>query len=207
MVLRKWLINYAKFKELLLTKSEMTAGSSSRGTEINCLTWKNTRVRPSRGLFMMGKYLAYLCQYHKGSAITGKNKMIPHAFDAHTSDMMIQHLAIARPFAQFAAYICFPDDRAIHQLYDSQLFANFARPFTTTNISTCLEKYSMKFIGMEIGVQHWRHISISFRRKLSTAVEDLIQDDGNETIVASQAHHSQSTENRIYGISATALYI
>jgi hypothetical protein len=205
MALRKWLMNYAKFEELLLTKAELTAGSSSRGTEINCLVWKNTRVRPSRGLFMMGKYLAYLCQYHKGSSTTLRDKTIPHAFDAHTSDMIIQHLAIARPFAQFAAYICFPEDPAIHQLYDSQLFANFTKAFTTTNITTCLQNYTMEFIGKEFGVADWRHISIGFRRKLSTAIEDLIEQDGKETIAASQAHHSRLTENRIYGISAIAL--
>jgi len=205
MALRKWLIQYAKFEELVLTKAEVTAGSSARGTEINCLTWKNTRVRPSRGLFIMGKHLAYLCQYHKGSSITQKDKTIPHAFDAHTSDMIIQHLAIARPFAQFAAYICFPDDAAIHQMYDSQLFANFTKAFTTTNITTCLQKYTMQFIGKELGVSDWRHISIGFRRKLSTAMEDLLEQDSNETIAASQAHHKRSTENRIYGISTIAL--
>ena len=205
MALRKWLMNYAKFEQLVLAKAEMTAGSASRGTEINCLTWKNTRVRPSRGLFMMGKYLAYLCQYHKGSAMTLQDKMIPHAFDAHTSDMLIQHLAIARPFAQFAAYVCFPDQSATHQLYDSQLFANFAKPFTTTDITACLQKYTMTFIGMEMGVQDWRHVSIGFRRKLSTAIEDLIRGDESETIAASQAHHSRRTENRIYAISSIAL--
>jgi len=205
MALRKWLIDYAKFEEILLTKAELTAGSSSRGTEINCLVFKNTRVRPSRGLFMMGKHLAYLCQYHKGSSITLQDKTIPHAFDAHTSDMIIQHLAIARPFAQFAAYICFPDHSAIHQLYNSQLFANFTKPFTTTNITTCLQKYTMQFIGTELGVSDWRHISIGFRRKLSTAIEDLIEQDANETIAASQSNHKRSTENRIYGISTVAL--
>ena len=205
LALRKWLISYSKFEELILTKAEYTAGSSSRGTEINCLAWKNTRVRPSRGLFMMGKYLAYLCQYHKGSAISQKDKTIPHAFDAHTSDMIIQDLAIARPFAQFAAYLCFPNDPAIHQLYDCQLFANFGKEFTTTNISTCMKGYTMKFIGKELGVQDWRHISISFRRKLATAIEELISEDGNETIAAAQAHHSRTIENRIYGISAVAL--
>jgi hypothetical protein len=205
MALRKWLMTYAKFEQLVLAKAEMTAGSASRGTEINCLTWKNTRVRPSRGLFMMGKYLAYLCQYHKGSAITRQDKTIPHAFDAHTSDILLQHLAIARPFAQFAAYMCFPDDAAVHQMYDAQLFANFGKPFTTTDITACLHKYTMTFIGKEMGVQDWRHISIGFRRKLSTALEDLIREDGKDTVAASQAHHSRQTENRIYATSATAL--
>ncbi len=205
MALRKWLVCYSKFEELILTKSEGTAGSSSRMTEISCLTFRNTRVRPSRGLFMMGSHLAYLCQYHKGTSTTGKDKMIPHAFDAHTSDMIIQDLAIARPFAQFAAYICYPDNPEVHQLYDSQLFANFAKPFTTTNISTCLQKYTMAFVNRDIGIRDWRHISIAFRRKLSTAIEELIEDDERETVAAAQANHRRSTENRIYGISPEAL--
>jgi len=205
MALRKWLVCYSKFEELILTKSEGTAGSSSRMTEISCLTFRNTRVRPSRGLFMMGSHLAYLCQYHKGTSTTGKDKMIPHAFDAHTSDMIIQDLAIARPFAQFAAYICYPDNPEVHQLYDSQLFANFAKPFTTTNISTCLQKYTMAFVNRDIGIRDWRHISIAFRRKLSTAIEELIEDDERETVAAAQANHTRSTENRIYGISPEAL--
>lgn len=205
LALRKWLINYSKFEELLLAKSEVTAGSSSRGTEITSLNWKNTLVRNSRGLYLMGKHLAYLCQYHKSSALTLKDKTIPHAFDAHTSDMLIQNLAIARPFAQFAAFLCFPENPSVHQLYDSQLFANFAKPFTTTDITTCLQRYTMTFVGKQIGMRDWRHISIAFRRKLSTALEDLIEDNEHETIAAAQSHHSRSTENRVYGISPVAL--
>ncbi|KAF9470600.1 hypothetical protein BDN70DRAFT_901974 [Pholiota conissans] len=202
---RVWLMFYSKMESLVLTKSEMTAGSSSRGTEINCLNLKNTRTRPSRGLFMMGDHLAYLCQYHKGSSQTLKDKVIPHAFDAHTSDMIIQNLAIARPFAQFAAYICFPNHPEVHQLYDSQLFVNFGKPFNTRNITTCLEEHTLEHIGRKLGLQDWRHISIGFRRKLSTTMEELIDQDNRDTIGALQSHHSRSTENRIYAISPVAL--
>jgi len=205
MALRMWLLSYTKFESLLLVKAEMTAGSSSRGTEINCLTFKNTHVRPSRGLFMMGSYLAYLCQYHKGSALTQKDKVIPHAFDAHTSDMIIQDLAIARPFAQFAAFLCFPDNTSIHQMYDNYLFANFAKPFVTSDISAVLQTYTLAHVGRQFGMQDWRHISIGFRRKLATSLEELMDQDSQETIGAAQSHHSRSTENRIYGISAMAL--
>lgn len=204
---RKWLIKYAEFEEILLTKSELTAGSSARGTEITTLLWKNTATRPFRGLFMMGKHLAYLCQYHKTSALTLRDKTVPHAFDAHTADLIIQNLAIARPFAQLAAYICFPGQLEIHQAYDSYLFINFSKPFSTTDITNCLQKYTAQFIGHPIGMRDWRHISIAFRRKLSSAMEDLIEEEQNETIAAAQSHHSRSTENRIYGISPGALAV
>lgn len=114
MELWRWLIAYGQFEELLLTKSELTAGLSARGTEIMTLVWKNTVLQLTHGLFMMGQHLAYLCQYHKGASVTQWEKTIPHAFDAHTSDLLVQHLAIARPFAQFAAYLCFPDQPKVH---------------------------------------------------------------------------------------------
>lgn len=204
MAFRMWLLHYSKMATLLATKAEITAGSSSRGTEINCLTFKNTRVRPVRGLFMMGDHLAYLCQYHKGSSKTLRDKVIPHAFDAHTSDLLIQNIAIARPFAQLAAYLCFPNYPAVHQLYDAQLFVNFAKPITTRDITMCLETYTMTHVGHKLGLQDWRHISIGFRRKLSSTMEDLLEQDGQETIGALQSHHSRETENRIYAISPTA---
>lgn len=204
MAFRLWLMHYGKMETLIATKSEMTAGSSSRGTEITCLTMKNTRVRPVRGLFMMGNHLAHLCQYHKGSSQTLRDKVIPHAFDAHTSDLIIQDLAIARPFAQLAAYICFPDFPDLHQLYDSQLFVNFVKPVTTRNITMSLQEYTMATSGHKLGLQDWRHISIGFRRKLSSTMEDLIEQDSHDTIGALQSHHSRQTENRIYAISPIA---
>lgn len=205
MELRRWLIAYAQFEEVLLTKSELTAGASARGTEITTLVWKNTVLRPTRGLFMMGRHLAYLCQYHKGASVTLREKTIPHAFDAHTSDLIVQHLAIARPFAQFAAYLCFPDQPQVHVVYDWNLFANFGKAFTTNDITTRLQNYSQKWLGVRIGMQEWRHISIGFRRKLCTAMEQVNEEDQDETVGALQSHHSRMTENRIYGISSMAL--
>lgn len=37
MALQKWLMKYAKFEQLVVTKAEMTAGSASRGTQLPCL--------------------------------------------------------------------------------------------------------------------------------------------------------------------------
>ena len=63
----------------------------------------------------------------------------------------------------------------------------------------------MAFINWDIGMRDWRHISIAFRRKLSTAIDELIEDDESETVGAAQANHKRLTENRIYGISPEAL--
>ncbi|KAF8888727.1 hypothetical protein CPB84DRAFT_1849547 [Gymnopilus junonius] len=204
--LRKWLLKYARLHSLALSKAEMTAGSASRGTEIVPLTWKNIPVRPSRGLFWLNKHLVYLCQYHKGSFATLVDKVIPHAFDAHISDMIVQDLVIARPFAQLAAFEVFKQSQTIQQVYDSLLFVNFDKAFTTIQITAVLQEFSMKTLAFSMGLQDWRHISIGFRRKLDTQMEQLIeQDTAGATIGALQAHHSRKTENRIYAVSAVAM--
>jgi len=63
----------------------------------------------------------------------------------------------------------------------------------------------MAFVNRDIEIRDWRHISIAFRWKLLTAIEELIEDDERETVAAAQANHKRSTENWIYGISPKAL--
>jgi hypothetical protein len=105
--LRKWLQDYADFHSLLLLRCEMLSGAPGRGTELTAMMYHNTSTRPMRNLVILGKHVAMLCLYSKTGALTGKDKLIPHSLDAVTGDILIQDLALARPFAEFAASICF----------------------------------------------------------------------------------------------------
>jgi hypothetical protein len=206
MALQKWLFNYSKFQNIQLASIEMKAGSPGRGTEICCLEYRNTHTRPQRGVYIMGTHLAVVCQYHKSGSITGKDKLIPHSLDAVTSDLVIQDLSIARPFAELAAYICYPHDQDIQDYYDSYLFVNNKNLFTTTDITNVLKTYTLPVYDIGLGVNDWRHISAAFRRKICPGLEDIIEDDGNqETVQALQSGHTRQTENRIYGISTETL--
>ena len=204
--LQEWLFNYAKFQSIQLASIEMKAGSPGRGTELCCLEYQNTHTRPQRGLYIMGTHLAIVCQYHKSGSITGKDKLIPHSLDAVTADLVIQDLSIARPFAELAAYICYPHNKDIQSYYNSYLFVNNKNLFTTTDITNVLKTYTLPIYDVGLGVNDWRHISAAFRQKICPGLEDIIEDDGNqETVQALQSGHTCQTENRIYGISTEAL--
>ena len=206
MELQRWLFNYAKFQSIQLASIEMKAGSPGHGTELWCLEYQNTATRPQRGLYIMGTHLAVVCQYHKSGSITGKDKVIPHSLDAVTLDLVIQDLSIARPFAELAAYICYPHNEDIQNYYNSYLFVNNKNLFTTTDITNVLKTYTLPVYDVGLGVNDWRHISAAFCQKICPGLEDIIEDDSNlETVQVLQSGHTCQTENRIYGISTEAL--
>ena len=115
--LRAWLQDYAEMHQHLLLRAEMLSRAPSCGTELTALTYRNTKTHPMQSLVMLGKHLAILHQYMKVAALTGQEKLIPHALDAVTSDILIQDLMLARPFAEIAACVCFPDKPHVRELY------------------------------------------------------------------------------------------
>jgi len=205
LALQKWLFDYGRFHGVQLASVEMKAGSPGRGTEITCLEYRNTRTRSTRGLLVVGDHLAVLCQYHKSASITGKDKVIPHSLDAVTADLVIQDLAIARPFAELAAYICYPKDKDIQGRYNSYLFINNRHLFTTAQLTNVIKLYTLPVFSFGMGVNDWRHISAAFRRKLCPGLESMLQEDENESVPALQSGHTRDTENRTYGISSEML--
>ncbi|KAG6819759.1 hypothetical protein H0H93_008917 [Arthromyces matolae] len=203
--LRQWLVQYSKFQGLLLARAHMLGGSPGRGTELTAMTFKNIPTSTHRNCVVFGKYLAMLVTYHKGTAMTGSEKLIPHAFDGLTSDLIIQDLAIARPFAELAAFICYPDEPSVQQLYRDHLFVNNTKLFTSDQVTSIMESLTEPVLGIKLGLQKWRQVSIAFKRKRCTELEDLMDVDEEDTVTALQASHSRRTENRIYGLSPDAL--
>lgn len=203
--LKLWLYQYGQFEGYLLVRCETLGGAPGRMTELTAMTFGNVPSTTHRNLFALGPYLAMLVMYHKGTAMTGEEKLIPHAFDGVSTDLMVQNLAIARPFAELVVSICYPENARAHQLYADNLFVNNGDLFTTPEVSAILKDVSRPIIGMEIGVRSWRHICLAFKRKLCSGLEDLIEIDGEDTAEAQQATHSRKTENRLYGLSADSL--
>jgi hypothetical protein len=203
--LRQWLQDYADFHSLLLLRCEMLSGAPGRGTELTAMTYRNTRTRPTRNLVVLGKHIAMLCLYSKTTALTGKDRLIPHSLDAVTGDILIQDLALARPFAEFAALICFPDHRNIMDLYRQHLFIRFDRLFNSSDISSVMTRHSLPFLNCGLTLNSWRHIQTAWKRKFRCSVDDVVEEGAEDTVEALQAGHSRATENRIYGLSVQSL--
>ncbi|KAF9473073.1 hypothetical protein BDN70DRAFT_771411, partial [Pholiota conissans] len=202
---RKWLSSYAAFQLLQLMLVMMATGSPSRATEITALLLKNTAANPIRNLMVFDNHVTILCTYQKTSALSGNDKCIPHALTGFSADLLLQDFGIARPFAEMAALLCYPEDLGIVQLYQNHVFINQNRLFNTDDMTNGLKEITIKWLGVELGVNGWRHVSTAFRRKLCTRMEELCEEDQMETVQALQSGHSRQTENRVYALSADSL--
>ncbi|KAG1723163.1 hypothetical protein EDD22DRAFT_790177, partial [Suillus occidentalis] len=203
--LRRWLQDYADFHSLLLLRCEMLSGAPGRGTELTAMTYRNTSTRPTRNLVILGKHVAMLCLYSKTGALTGRDKLIPHSLDAVTGDILIQDLALARPFAEFAASVCFLDNAQVKELYRQQMFIKFDRLFNSSDLSSTMTRHSLPTLNYGLTINSWRHIQTAWKRKFRCSAEDLLEEDTEDTVDALQAGHSRATENRLYGLSVETL--
>jgi len=199
--LHQWLMAYSKLQCLQLMRANMTTGSPSRGTELTAMLLTNTPEYPLRNCVIFGSYVTLLCTYLKTSNLSGNDKCIPHALDAFSSDLLIQDLSIARPFAELAAYIYFNESPAVVHLYRTHLFVNQDKLFQTADLSMGLEMLTLTHLGVKLGVRHWRHVNTAFRRKICPHMDQLLDDDEKDSIPALQSGHKRGTENRLYGIS------
>lgn len=204
--LASWLISYSKFEALLLLRAEMLGGAPGRGTEMSSMLYRNTKTRSQRNLVLIGHYVVLLRLYHKSGALTGTDKLIPHALDSFTGSLLIQDLILARPMAEIIASVLFPHNPDIIQLYHTRLFVKNGQGFGTEDISRIMETYSLNHLGCRLTVNSWRHVNIAWRRKLhSTFMQYLDDMNGGESIQALQSGHSTHIENHIYGRSPDAL--
>ncbi|KAI5987426.1 hypothetical protein EDC04DRAFT_2614810 [Pisolithus marmoratus] len=177
--LQAWLRSYAELQSLLLLRAQMLSGAPTQGTELTAMTYCNTQARPTQNLVVLGKHVSLLCQYLKTTALTRKDKLIPHALDGITSNILVQDLALARPCAEVAARACFPDKPEVVDL--------------------------LPILHFGLTISSWQHIQTAWKCKLGCAVEDIIEMDTEDNVEALQAGHSCSTENQVYGISIEAL--
>ena len=203
--LKEWLSNYAQLNLLSLLRSEMLGGAPGRATELTAMLKENSETQSAKNVAFLDKYLSIIRMYHKGSNLTGQDKLLPHAVDGFTSDIMVQDLALARPFAEMAIHICYPEDKDLKLMYQQSLFVNHKRLFTTEDLTDIMKKYTLPMIGLGLGVSDWRHISITWKGKLCSEVVALYEGcfEGDTADVL-QAGHNRGTEDRIYGLSGDA---
>ncbi|KAK1215350.1 hypothetical protein PQX77_022045 [Marasmius sp. AFHP31] len=203
--LRRWLLNYSKFEELLLLRIELIGGAPMRGTEICGMLMRNTSTR-LRNLCWVGKFLTVITRYTKTNANTGREQYLPHAADAVTTDLLMQSLALARPFASLAWSICYSDKPEGLVAYRDRLFVWMGRMFESKDISASLKKLTNRFLGSEFGLNGMRHICIAIRRMKTEAPSSQRQQiEFEQEIEAAQAGHNLSTEQRVYAVSMNTM--
>jgi hypothetical protein len=199
--MREWLTAYGKFEGLQCTRTEMLAGAPGRSTELHSMNYCNTPTRTTRNLNALDKYISVMRLYTKTGALTGVDKLIPHALDALTADLLIQDLAVARPFAELAIQMCHPNRDDIKDLYKYRLFVNNTKAFAAHDLTGIMESLTLPIVAFGIGINSWRHIHRNFSRKLSNRAEELLQESELDTPGVLQYGHRKTIDDSIYGLS------
>lgn len=201
---RAWLHEYGLHSANMLMSCEMKAGAPGRLTELWNMCFGNTPMR-TRNMVMQGFFTVLNRKYTKTGNISGYDKLIPHALDALTADMLIQDLAIARPFAELAIQICFPDDEEKKDLYRYNLFVANAKAFDTATITDHMHRLTRPICSFQIGVRDWRQIHAAFARKHCGQAEQLMEMGEEDTAQIRQFGHGRSVHDGIYGRSANSI--
>ena len=202
--MREWLMDYSKFNGYQGARMEMLAGAPGRSTELHAMNYCNPPTR-SRNLFALDKYIAAMRMYTKTGAATGVDKLIPHGLDSVTADLIIQDLAIARPFAEHAIKICYPDRADIMHLYKFQLFVNNTKSFDGSDLSNIMKQITLPVLGFGVGINSWRHIHVNFNRKLCPMVEKILEQGDMDTANIIQYGHGSKVHHSTYGLSQDSL--
>lgn len=205
--LYQWLEAYDKFHRLLMTCVLMMAGSPPRGTELTCIRIRNAATQ-TRGLYVMGQYVAVVCQYSKTTLVTSRDKLIIHALDGITADLVIQDLALCREVAKVFIRNLYPnqEDQGRVCTYNDYLFVKKGgRLFSTEDLTDVLQGFYQEAVGAPFGVQDSRHIFIALRRAHCPEFDRLIEADTRDTVGALQVGHNRAVENNVYGVLTSSI--
>ncbi|KZT18427.1 hypothetical protein NEOLEDRAFT_1152627 [Neolentinus lepideus HHB14362 ss-1] len=105
----------------------------------------------------------------------------------------------------FLVHILYPDRVDIKKLYAEHLFVNNCKAFESHILTSIMGDFSLPVLGIQLGINPWRHVSTSWKRKHCKEMFDLLQEEIQESADVLQAGHNADTENRIYGLSQFAL--
>jgi hypothetical protein len=205
--LARWLVDYSALCRLELLRAELLSGGPARGTELTSMLFRSSAEQPTRNLSLLDAHVVLICTYSKTTAASGKDRIIPHSLDGVTSDILIQDLAILRPFAFLVSRVLYPDNTELHRFYRSSLFVNNTKLFTTSDITDGIRHYSLESLGFSLTHRDLRHVNVAFRRKLCPHATSMLENHHEDYIGAEQAGHSFAIENHIYGRSPDALAV
>lgn len=202
--LNRWIEQYAKLSMLLLLRIEMLSGGPARGTELTSMVYCSTAEQPLRNVSLLDKYVMLLATYSKTTARSGLDRIIPHAIDSVTADILLQSLILARPFAIMAVDASHPNHPQYVQLYHHYLFVNGTKLFQTTDISLKMRVYGETHTGLALTIALFRQLFVAWRRKLCPNATYIMENEHEDHVAAEQAGHSWAVEKKLYGISADA---
>jgi hypothetical protein len=198
-----WMEKYRRLSLLFMLAFELLGGAPVRSTELTCATFCNGAGGRLRNMNVMDGRLTLTFFYNKMTSRTAKEGYVPLVWDAASSWLMIQNLAILRPAAQIFAAVLYSNSPGASAVYRTMLFPNRGGLFKVRDLTGEITKYAMLHLSLHLTLSSWRQIMIAIKRHVCQITQQLLDDP--DTIDAAQAGHSFDVDQRIYGVSGNVL--
>ncbi|TRM55194.1 hypothetical protein BD626DRAFT_543561 [Schizophyllum amplum] len=203
---RRWMLVLSQLEGYLMVLTQLTSGGPARGTELTSMIYRNTPER-QRNFYFFGPRVGFVREYNKTSNILQHDQVIPNAYDAFTGDMITRTYCFLRPNSCFFAVKLWPErSPQIAHDYNTLMFMDCGKQFTSGRLSQLLGAESVRVIGWEMTIIPVRHIFAATNRYLAPSPE-CEENAGRESddLNSAQSGHTPVVHNRIYGVSYTAL--
>ncbi|KAL0630387.1 hypothetical protein Q9L58_010766, partial [Maublancomyces gigas] len=194
-----------RFLKHLMLLMHMTGGGPARGTELAGLSFRNTGFR-RRNIFLLGGRMAFVTRYHKGQAISGKEKFIPRFLPEPIGKLLMAYLIFVIPFLINYIPRVLSGLRPIDEEMKSLLWFENGKVWGTAQLTSLLEARTEVDFGFAINTASWRHISIALQWEylgkpdMAEEVDDEPQDGETEDARDLQAGHSTNVACRLYAV-------
>ncbi|KDQ06668.1 hypothetical protein BOTBODRAFT_181373 [Botryobasidium botryosum FD-172 SS1] len=172
-----------------------------RGSELTPLKFENLTTRVRNFLRLLGRWATVL-EYHKGSSITGRDKIIPRFLPPVLGDAIMTYLTVVRPLITQMAIQHYQGDAKMYDLYRTQLFVVRGRPVQPDQLSLQMRAISRKYMPNPLGIRTWRQANTLIHdRYFGFRAEDCAENEIGHLL----AGHTTGTVASHYGLDEANL--
>jgi len=185
----------ASFLRLLLLLVHLTAGQPARGTELMSLRYLNGTYH--RNVFIEHGLVAVVTSYHKGYSIQGSTKIIHRYIPRPVSELLVYYLWLVVPFSRQLELLTNASTTSTTQPWLWSIGLNTA-PWTSSNLSTVLQRQSGKLFRKELNLQTYRQIAIAISRTHLPSGGFKVDYGIEQKVIDAQAAHDSNLAGSIY---------
>lgn len=158
---RDFMQKAAEIVDLIISLVHIGSGPPLRGEEI-------IRDQITNGIQARTIYLAFgqMLGIRRHSKDTNSRGMDPFNicyFPQSLTNSISYYLLVIRPLERLVAAQLYQGQSALEE-YNLFLYVKYGKRFTSTQLSTVLEKVTSEHVGIGLGIQPLRHILIAFQR-------------------------------------------
>ena len=155
----KWLQKIEEFKSFIFILLHWLSGMPKRGTELIRLKIANIANR-TRNFYSMYGYMAILGLYNKTSANTGRDNVTLHFIPQAVGNIILRFYYSAANVERWLVSELYHGVAGgqVDPHWDAYFFSSCGRRWTADKLSKILKDRCEAIMGVEIGLQRFRHI-------------------------------------------------